>query len=337
LKAFIGALMLNTMLQAGIQWRDLPPLPKALGGQFVGTIGERLVVAGGSHWDGVLKPWEGGKKVWVDTIYTLAPGDRQWTLAGRLPHRMGYGTALSRGDSMLLIGGQTADRCLANVYRLSLAAGKIKVDELEPMPSPASNTAGGVIDDVVYVAGGQESPSSTKALKQLRALQNGRWKVLEDWPGAPAIMPVAASAGGFLYLLGGAVLTGTPGPPPGRRFLRQALRYRPGKGWETLPDLPAPSQAGYALAQHNDVLLFGGNDGSLADREYEVRDTHPGFRREVWRFAAPERAWRRIATLPGSFVTSGITTWNGEFVIAGGEDRIAHRTARVIAGRLENK
>lgn len=55
------------------------------------------------------------------------------------------------------------------------------------------------------------------------------------------------------------------------------------------------------------------------------------------RAAGWDPLWSQIGTLPGLFVTSGITMWNGEFVIAGGGDRIAHRTARVIAGRIERK
>jgi hypothetical protein len=37
--------------------------------------------------------------------------------------------------------------------------------------------------------------------------------------------------------------------------------------------------------------------------------------------------------LSGSFVTTGLVQWNGEWVIARDEDRPGHRTARVIAGR----
>src|SRR5882762_187071 len=90
-----------------ISWRDLPPLPQALGGQFVGVVDDHLVVAGGSHWDGVPRPWDGGKKTWVDTVYTLARGAHEWRVAGRMPHKMGYGAAISVPGAMLCIGGQT--------------------------------------------------------------------------------------------------------------------------------------------------------------------------------------------------------------------------------------
>src|SRR5512140_1842135 len=90
-------------------WRDLPPLPQAVAGQFVGVLNDELIVAGGSHWDGVPPPWAGGKKLWSDAVCALGRGDKQWRLAGRLPHRMGYGVAISLPGEMLLIGGQTPE------------------------------------------------------------------------------------------------------------------------------------------------------------------------------------------------------------------------------------
>ena len=71
------------VLSAETAWRDLSPLPQALGGQFVGVIDDRLVVAGGSHWDGVPRPWDGGKKIWVDTIYALGRGETAWRRCAR--------------------------------------------------------------------------------------------------------------------------------------------------------------------------------------------------------------------------------------------------------------
>jgi N-acetylneuraminic acid mutarotase len=141
---------------------------------------------------------------------------------------------------------------------------------------------------------------------------------------------VAAATPKAFYLIGGAELTGTPGPPPGRRFLADTYRYSEAKSWEKLASLPINSQAGYAIADNEGgVLVFGGNDGALADREFEVKDNHPGFSRAVFRFHNGK--WTREGEMPASLVTSGIVQWGGEFVIAGGEDRPAHRSSRVIA------
>lgn len=330
-------LTLPMTLTAGLGWRDLPALPQPLAGQFVGVIGDRLVVAGGSHWTGVPKPWDGGKKIWVDTIYTLRREDRSWRLAGHLPHAMGYGVAISTPGAMLCIGGQTSDGTVSTTYRLQLRNNEVAIDQLAQLPQAASNMAGALLGDTVLVAGGQAEASSLVAMHSFWSLDlsmpHATWKVLDPWPGAAVILPIAAASEGNFYLFGGAELTGTPGPPVGRRFLRTAFRYRPGNGWEKLADLPRPAEAGFAVGETHDVLLIGGSDGVLADREFQLKDQHPGFCRDVQRYSAAARSWIPEGEMPVSLVTSGVVRWGDEWVIAGGEDRPAHRSARVLAMR----
>lgn len=121
--------------------------------------------------------------------------------------------------------------------------------------------------------------------------------------------------------------------PPVRRFLQDTFAWND-RQWIALPDLPVPAQAGLAAIVDGEYLVFGGNDGSLVEREAELKDKHPGFRTSIWRLTRGQ--WRDAGHLPGSFVTTGLVPWNGELVIAGGEDRPGHRTARVIAGRYSS-
>ncbi len=81
-------------------------------------------------------------------------------------------------------------------------------------------------------------------------------------------------------------------------------------------------------------MIFGGNDGEFADREYELRDRHPRFSKDVLAFEPATLKWSKIGTVPYSLVTTGIAAWGDEFVIAGGEERPAHRSAKVVAGHL---
>jgi N-acetylneuraminic acid mutarotase len=321
---------------ADIRWRDLPPLPQSLGGQFVGTVGERLVVAGGSHWDGVPRPWNGGKKVFSDAIYVLERGATAWKKGGTLPVALGYGVSISLSDAMLCIGGQTPTANTSQVYRLRWVKGTIAIDTLPDLPATASNTAGAVSGNTIYVAAGQSTPSSLKALDVFWALSlkhpEEGWKTLPSWPGLPRFMPMAAAARDAFYLVGGAEFTGTPGPPVGRRFLKDAYRYRSGRDWDRLPDLPAKSQAGYAVMDGPDLIVMGGNDGEYADREFEMKDNHPGFPLEIYRLKPGAKTWESSGKLPSSLVTSGLVRWGDEVVIAGGEDKPGHRSGRVVAG-----
>ena len=55
-------------------WTKLPSLPdkEGVAGPFAGVSHGALIVAGGANFPDE-KPWEGGKKVWSDTVFVLGP------------------------------------------------------------------------------------------------------------------------------------------------------------------------------------------------------------------------------------------------------------------------
>jgi len=67
-------------------WEKLASLPDKEGfaSPFAGVIAGKLVVAGGANFPD-KKPWEGGMKVWHDSIYTLDHPKTDWKKAGKLP------------------------------------------------------------------------------------------------------------------------------------------------------------------------------------------------------------------------------------------------------------
>lgn len=337
----VALMFMTTNLQAATAggefvWRELPDLPQVLGGQFVGVIADHLVVAGGSYF--VTPPWSGGTKQWVDTIYTLGRGDARWRLAGHLPSTLGYGVAISTPHGMLCIGGQTPSGNTRQTLRLRLEGSRIVIDRLPDLPETDSSMTGALAGDTVYVAGGQLTPQSTSALQAFWALSLAKpregWKTLPAWSGPPRIFPVTIASGSSVCVISGAELTGTLGPPPGRKFLSDAYCYAPKEGWRTLPTLPHPMAGAVGAEVNGDLLVFGGNDGSLADHEYEIREKHPGFSKSIYGFNPRTQHWRVVGTIPYSLVTTGIVHWGDEWVIAGGEIHPAFRSAKVIAGRF---
>src|SRR5215831_4834878 len=60
----------------------LPDLPQPSSGQMAGVSNGTLLVAGGSYFKTSI--FEGGQKLWLDTILALEPNGETWRLAGRL-------------------------------------------------------------------------------------------------------------------------------------------------------------------------------------------------------------------------------------------------------------
>jgi SSS family solute:Na+ symporter len=314
------------------RWSRLPDLPLAISGQSGGVSHGALLVVGGSYFP--VSPFEGGKKVWVDAVYVLEPGSERW-LTFRLDRPLAYAAGVTAQGGVVVIGGGDASRNFREAFVLRWRNGRLERTELPALPKPAANGSAAVAGSTVYFAGGQETPTARAALRNFWSLDlsqpGGSWKEREPWPGPGRIFPVLAAQDGSVYLFSGAELLAASDGPPVRRYLADAYRYTPGKGWTALPDCPRPMVAAPALAYgQSHILVFGGDDGAHAARVQELKDRHPGFRRDILAFHTITRTWARMGTLQDALVTTPAVLWRGGVVIPGGEDRPGRRSASVL-------
>ena len=123
--------------QPKLDWQQLPPLPDPIGfaGPFAGTSGGALIVAGGANFPDKM-PWDGGRKVWYDTVFLLDRTNGQWRTAHKLPRPLGYGVSLTTPDGVLCIGGSDSAQHVRDVFLLSYSHGELKAETLSPLPGP---------------------------------------------------------------------------------------------------------------------------------------------------------------------------------------------------------
>lgn len=336
----IFACMLSALSPALAQddWASLPPLPDAEGfaGSFAGVSGGTLLVAGGTNFPD-KRPWEGGTKVWYDTVYALEKPDGQWQRAGTLPRPNGYGVSVTVPGGFICAGGGNATENFREVSKLRYREGKLTTQALPLLPRPCAFMAGVEMDGTLYVAGGIDTPAATTALNTLWALdldrQDAGWQELPPCPGPGRILATMGALDGTLYLFSGAALKADAEGKPAREWLSDAWSYTPGQGWKRLADLPrvavaAPSPAP-AVSGH--LLVLGGDDG--ANVHFEPKEKHPGFPREILTYHPGSNSWGGIGDLPFSLVTSPAVPWQGGVVIPGGEARPGKRSPAVWSGR----
>jgi N-acetylneuraminic acid mutarotase len=311
--------------------RQLPDVPQPVGGGFSGLIDDTLVVAGGSYFP---QPPPAPKQ-WIDSVFVLAPGSPAWTEAGRLERPLGYGAAVTVNRNLVLAGGCDADQHYNSAYMLTLADGRVRWTALPPLPQTTAYCEGALLGNEIYVAGGRTGPHSPTAMRTFWRLDldlsEQGWRELEPWPGPARMLACVAAQDGAIYVLSGAELVPGEDGTPVRRYLTDAYRYRPRQGWTRLAELPHAVAAAPTVAwgtRH--VLVFGGDDGSLATHGAALGDAHPGFKRSVLAYDTGSDTWAELEmrSLP---VTTHASVRGDSILIPSGEDRPGHRTASVYS------
>jgi N-acetylneuraminic acid mutarotase len=319
---------------ADLNWSQLPPIPDPRGfaGSFAGVSDGSLIVAGGTHFVNKM-PWEGGTKVWHDTIHALKSPNGEWEVIGRLPKPNGYGVSLTTKDGFILAGGGNATEHFRDVFWLG------KDTKLPPLPKPCAFMAGCMLHDVIYVAGGIETPTATDAMNTFWALdlnkESAQWQELPPCPGKPRILASMAAADGAVHLFGGAALNADKDGKPEREWLIDAWRFQPATGWTKLPDLPrvAVAAPNPAPVVGGKILIIGGDDG--VNVNFEPKSKHPGFPRDILAFDLKTQSWCKAGEVPFSLVTTNAVLWNDQLVIPGGEARPGVRSPSVWSAPLK--
>jgi len=318
-------------------WRQLPPLPDAWGvaSPFVGIAGDMLFVAGGANFSD--RPLgEGGAKVWHQEIYRLEPADREWKTAGRLPRPLAYGISISTDDGLMCIGGSNSEKHFADTFLLKWEKSGLIVQDLPPLPRPLAMAAGSRLGDIVYVAGGLETPGSSEPLTSFLAfdLKNPQagWKELPTWPGPGRSQAVAAVMDGCFYLFSG-LRPGMVNGKKGLLYLQDAYRYSPDTGWEKLTDLPfaAAAAASPAPADTNGIYLVGGVDGSGAGKAPNEYFHVP---QRIQYYVPSAKAWHEVGNAPVGRVCVSTALWQGAWVLPSGERSPGIRSPEVWSLRL---
>ncbi|MDP1590206.1 MAG: hypothetical protein Q8M07_20805 [Prosthecobacter sp.] len=331
---------------ADLKWLRMPDLPgkEGFAGSFAGVYEGSLLVAGGTNFPDKM-PWDGGTKVWYDTAFWFDESKAEWRILGTLSKPKGYGVSISTSGGVILIGGGNATEHFRDVLRLPIRTYAL-------LPKPCAFMAGCMLDDVIYIAGGIETPTATNAMNTFWSLDlkepNAKWQELPPCPGKPRILACMAAANGAVHLFSGAALKPGPDGKPEREWLNDAWSYTPpsrsgerqladsegrltssSTGWQKLPDMPrvAVAAPNPAPVVDDKILIIGGDDGALVN--FEPKSKHPGFPRDVLAFDLKSQSWSRAGEVPFSLVTTNAVLWNDQIVIPGGEARPGVRSPQV--------
>lgn len=324
---------------AELAWDRLPPLPDPIGvaGAFAGLTQGNLLVAGGAHFPN-RPPWEGGTKVWRDTVHLLTPArtNSAWTSAPPLPSPRAYGVSLTLPDGVLCIGGGDAHAHVTDTFLLRQRTPDAPLESVPraPLPIPLAFMAGALAGSTALIVGGTEAPGELTASARVFALDTTQptatWQELPRLPGEPRLLPIAATHHGAFYVFGGCALRRI-GESIRRVYLDDAWRWTASSGWTALPRMPRPVAAAPSPTPALDsghLLILGGDDGSLAGHPPA---THPGFQGRLLAYHPQGQRWEDWGTLPDAQVTTPAVpiTQPHSWILPSGELRPGVRTPEI--------
>lgn len=320
-----------------LTWQELPPLPVAVEGAFVGNCGGVLIVAGGRtvNYD---ESASGGQD--HDTIFVLQPGDTQWTPAGNLPEPLAYGAAVETSRGLLCVGGITGskDSAQALLIRWDSQANRTEISPAPDLPEPLAMCSATRLGNLVYVAGSGRSPLSKQATKNCfwsieLSSTAPKWTSHSAWPGEGIHFPALVSQSGELYLIGGANSSlldhgSNPLVPTNAVY-----RYSPTSDtWQGVTDLPPPLVGGSVIAFGPSTIFY---IGGLAEGSVNRTQTLPpssSVRRSVLTYETITDTWCERAETEFPVALATAVEWQGKIVIVGGRSDENLSSTRVVSG-----
>ena len=356
-----------------LELTNLPNLPseksdsESLG--FAGMLGGGhngvIIAAGGANFPEGL-PWEGGKKVWSNSIYILEKG--QWRLSSKqLPMPLGYSASVTTANGILSIGGNNesliSDKVLFFTY--NSATKDVEITEYPKLPEPLAFSSAEVFDDFVYVVGGTNDKGSTNSFYRLNLKDKQKWEKLTDFPGQPRALHSTAvqetQTSQKLFVIGGRnEVSGQKS-----QALTNYLSYNFKKQiWNDEGDLLIKDQPRVLMGASTEVMgsmhimVYGGSDEVLFDelenisldlgklpndstatnltsRRNDILNNHPGFSKDILAYNTITKVWFVYASLKSEIPITALSFNMGDdFLIVSGEVSPGIRTADVQSFRI---
>ncbi|MGV3662868.1 MAG: Kelch repeat-containing protein, partial [Prosthecobacter sp.] len=240
----------------------LPPLPAPNGGCLVGVQQSKIIIVGGTN-------WEGGVKNWLKEVHVFDTVTKQWTtLENASETPIAYGLDVQMAEShpagatqFAFFGGTDGKQALKAGGTIQNK--KLKLQPLPGFPAETVLTAGGLFEEqkLVVIVGGMDDPGNlagvTRATHVLHAIEKDKIRRTADYPGKPFAVAAHAVVGDELFIFGGMNYDATTQKPVNTDV---AYAYSPAKDtWRALKPLARPNRGLSAVvldAQH--VYLAGG-------------------------------------------------------------------------------
>ncbi|MGH9397240.1 MAG: Kelch repeat-containing protein [Terriglobia bacterium] len=275
LSLIIAFLWVSTFIASGLSpeplhWQERAPLPQPRAGYMAGVISGKLVIAGGSF-------WQGGKKVWTPRVDTFDPAENRWYTSTPMPEPRSDAASSSFGNALYVFGGGSDGEVRADA--IVFQDGKWRRIPKATLPKPRLYATAVECRGSIYLIGGLSKPGDYSTASNTLWVWNPKeakkgWKELPCLPGPGRINQAAAQSNGQIYVFGGATWDGANGV----RNLSDAYQFDPEKlKWTRLSDSPIARRCWWAVNVHGRLLLLGGYSGAYEKQIFAYNPASKSF------------------------------------------------------------
>lgn len=271
LLTFLG---LNWIIYSGLSaqslsWSKSSPLPEPRAGYAAGVVNGKLIIAGGTYWEGSKGNWT--KKRFTASTHAFNPTAQTWEKLPDAPIPFGYGSSAVAGGKLFVFGGYDGTAVNRKIFTLEYTQGRYAWKTFGDMAADRVFAHAVGVGTVIYLLGGATqfepldatgscctSKTATNSLMSLDTLKPEKgWRQLPPHPGAKRWGISAVTDGKSIWMLGGGFQAGASDPVT--KF-NEVLRFDiEGKKWEVSKPLPESlgGAPGAPLLLKDRILLIG--------------------------------------------------------------------------------
>ncbi len=343
--------------------------PNSLGvaGPVTGIYKNVFFVAGGANFPDAM-PWQGGAKKYHDAVHVYIAKHRKLKLLEKsfsLPYPVAYTASCNTTQGVLYAGGESEKGISDKVWLMIWddKTEEILFKALPSLPFPVTNAAITIINNVVYLAGGETAATTSNQFisLDLNTISAG-WKKLADIPQSVShtVMTVALNMeGDKIYLCGGRKKNSNG---ISTLYNNVFVYDVAANNWEEKKSMPHALSAGTGIMQEDkNILVFGGDKGivfnetetliaaikaeadpekkqQLTDKKNKLQTQHPGFSKEVMQYNIKTDTWKIIDSIPfNTPVTTTAVKWKSCVLIPSGEIKAGVRSPKILSVKIQRK
>ena len=335
----LGALLLSAGAAPAspprdLSWKKSTPLPEPRAGYAAGVLDGKLVIAGGTFWEGKKGNWT--QKIFSARTHAFDPATEKWEQLPDAPIPFGYAACTVVDNRLYVLGGYDGEKESLKILTLELQGSSYVWKIFGELPETRLFGWAFGVGSSIYLLGGvvKFEPmdeigtccTSRTATNQLQVLDTTNpekgWRELSPYPGGKRWLFSAETDGESLWMFGG--IYSANASDPATKF-RQVLRYSFQKdAWEKLSPLPQETLTAaplFPLHADGKILLMS-------------------FSRTVWQLDLKTQKYSKLAPLPEEAFVDKYVWIKDQIIGAGGENKIEsprRRSEWTFVGQLRSQ